>query len=82
MNQLPCSVCSEAGHKAQKCPTLSSPLQTGFYAPAGGYRGGGDEEDDALRLGKLNATPRAQPPHTNVFHTLSWRSCYLHQPGC
>lgn len=59
MNQIPCSVCSEAGHKAHKCPTLSSPLQSGFYKPAGGYRGGGDDEDDSLR--KVRGSKSVQP---------------------
>lgn len=70
MNQIPCSVCSEAGHKAHRCPTLSSPLQTGFYKPAGGYRGGGDEEDDSLRLENLKGYRGVRSATPNVFYPL------------
>ncbi len=49
MNTVPCSVCSQAGHHARRCPELSAPLQPGFYAPSGGGRYTGDEEDEKLK---------------------------------
>ena len=29
-----------------RCPTLSAPLKSGFYAPPAGARQGGDDDDD------------------------------------
>jgi hypothetical protein len=55
MNSFPCTICGEAGHRAYRCPTLSSPLQPGFYKPSGGYRPSEDDEDEkAKREVKLN----------------------------
>lgn len=58
MNTAPCTVCKEQGHSGSHCPTLVAPLQPGFYAPSGGYQGGGEEEDQlflltATRYGRL-----------------------------
>ena len=45
MNSFPCSVCSEAGHRASHCPCLTEPLRNGFYKPSGG-RPISDGDDD------------------------------------
>jgi hypothetical protein len=42
--QIVCSLCSSAGHNANKCPTLSDPLKEGFYSGGGGGHSH-DEED-------------------------------------
>jgi hypothetical protein len=44
MEQIPCTVCKEGGHKSAKCPTLYDPLKEGFYSGGGG--GGGHSHDD------------------------------------
>ena len=49
MNSCPCTVCGEDGHHPRRCPTLSSPLETGFYKPSGGYRPSEDDEDEKAR---------------------------------
>ncbi len=46
MNNVPCAVCSEAGHHSRMCPTLYAPLKEGFYAPPAGHRPSGDDDDD------------------------------------
>ncbi len=46
MNNVPCVVCSEAGHHPRSCPTLHAPLKDGFYAPPAGHRPSGDDDDD------------------------------------
>ena len=53
MNTVPCSVCSQAGHHARRCPELSAPLQPGFYAPSGGGRYTGDDEDEKLKAKQI-----------------------------
>ncbi len=50
MNSTPCSICQEAGHHARRCPELSTPLRPGFYAPSGGGRYTGDDEDEKLKI--------------------------------
>ncbi len=49
MNAIPCSVCQEAGHPAQKCPTLVAPLQPGFQG-GGGHGNHGDDEEERLKF--------------------------------
>lgn len=70
MNATPCSVCGEGGHGARKCPTLSSPLEPGFYKGQIPRGGGGDEEDDSLRVGNL--------PVRILFHARNL--CGSHKP--
>ncbi len=48
MNPIPCSICNEGGHHSRRCPQLTAPLQPGFYAPSGGGRYTGDDEDEKL----------------------------------
>lgn len=50
MNPIPCTVCGEDGHRCQKCPTLSSPLKDGFYAPPQGHRPSGDDDDERAKF--------------------------------
>lgn len=50
MNTCPCSICGEGGHHMRKCPTLSDPLKEGFYKGQIPRGGGGEEEDEHLRL--------------------------------
>lgn len=45
MNNLPCSVCGEAGHHPMRCPELCAPLNPGFSGANGGGGHGGDEEE-------------------------------------
>jgi len=45
MNNLPCSVCGEAGHHPMRCPELCAPLRPGFSGANGGGGHGGDEEE-------------------------------------
>lgn len=52
MNTTPCSVCKETGHQARRCPELSQPLQPGFYAPSGGGRYTGEDDDEKLKFAK------------------------------
>lgn len=66
MNTVPCSVCQEAGHHARRCPELSQPLKSGFYAPSGGGRYAGDDEDEKLK------SPR--PSRFTKWHTLDFPS--------
>ena len=58
MNPIPCSVCSESGHHARRCPQLYAPLQPGFFAPSGGGGHSHDDEDEKLKnvvcLGLIN----------------------------
>jgi hypothetical protein len=49
MNNLPCSVCGEAGHHPMRCPELCAPLKPGFSGANGGGGHGGDEEDEKAR---------------------------------
>jgi hypothetical protein len=49
MNPIPCSVCSESGHHARRCPQLSAPLQPGFFAPSGGGGHSHDDEDEKIK---------------------------------
>lgn len=64
MSSIACTVCSEAGHHMRRCPTLASPLQSGFYAPpAGARQGGGDDDDEKAKIESpvypvLSRTPR------------------------
>ena len=44
MEQHPCTICKEGGHRASKCPALHEPLKEGFYS--GGGQGGGHSHDD------------------------------------
>lgn len=60
MNQFPCSVCQEAGHKSSHCPELSAPLKQGFYAPPAGARGHSDDEDEKLKLEFIRQGLKAQ----------------------
>lgn len=53
MNSTPCTVCGEGGHHTRKCPTLSSPLEPGFYKGQVPRGGGGDEDDEHLRATTL-----------------------------
>ena len=51
MEQHPCTICKEGGHRASKCPALYEPLKEGFYS--GGGQGGGhshDDEDERLDM--------------------------------
>jgi hypothetical protein len=50
MNSIPCSTCGEGGHRIQRCPTLVTPLQPGFYAPPAGHRPSGDDDDEAVKI--------------------------------
>lgn len=51
MEACRCTVCGEGGHHPRKCPSLSDPLQEGFYKGQIPRGGGGEEEDDHLRRG-------------------------------
>jgi len=50
MNSTPCTVCGEGGHHTRKCPTLSSPLELGFYKGQIPRGGGGEEDDEHLSV--------------------------------
>lgn len=52
MNSVPCSLCKEGGHHTNRCPELTAPLKSGFFAPSGG--GGGHSHDDDDDDEKLN----------------------------
>jgi hypothetical protein len=56
MNAHPCTVCGEGGHPSRRCPTLSSPLTPGFYAPPAGHRPSGDEDDSSIVNRALSTT--------------------------
>ena len=64
MSSITCCVCNEAGHHMRRCPSLASPLQSGFYAPpAGARQAGGDDDDESCRIEKpvypvLRSTPK------------------------
>ena len=51
----PCSFCNESTHKERNCPELVAPLrEKGIQKPAGGRpHGGGDDEDDSLKIEPL-----------------------------
>ncbi len=69
MNSTPCSVCGEGGHHSRKCPTLTSPLDPGFYKGQIPRGGGGDGEDDEhLRvvLGQPHLRVMLGQPHLRV----------------
>ncbi len=36
----------------RRCPTLSAPLQTGFYAPPAGHRPSGDDDDEKASVSR------------------------------
>lgn len=42
-----CSFCSQLGHNAKECPTLSNPLKDGFYS---GGAGGAHSHDENERF--------------------------------
>lgn len=50
MNSTPCTICGEGGHHPRKCPTLSAPLEPGFYKGQIPSGGGGGEDDEHLRV--------------------------------
>ncbi len=55
---------------SRKCPTLSSPLEPGFYRGQIPRGGGGEEEDDSLRV--------RNSPMRILFHSRNLRTS--HQP--
>lgn len=70
MNAIPCSTCGEEGHRAHRCPSLCAPLQSGFYAPPAGARQGGDDDDESLRVCKIQkkkSKNRAECPLTLIL---------------
>jgi hypothetical protein len=73
MNAIPCSVCSEAGHHARRCPQLAAPLQPGFFAPSGGGQHSHDEDDEKISR-TLNSYPLFKmttfipQPHESYSH--------------
>ena len=58
MEQHPCTICKEGGHRASKCPCLYDPLKEGFYS-GGGQGGGHSHDDDDERLVMLRALQKA-----------------------
>jgi hypothetical protein len=75
MNAHPCTICGEGGHHSRRCPTLSSPLTPGFYAPPAGHRPSGDDEgDESCKIERvIYMPPRIPPPHVYVYSTPSGR---------
>ena len=73
MNSATCTVCGEGGHSARKCPTLSSPLEPGFYKGQVPRGGGGEEDDEHLRALRVGNNPVPI-----FFHTSNLR--ISHQP--
>ena len=65
MNSTPCTVCGEGGHPARKCPTLSSPLEPGFYKGQVPRGGGGEEDDEHLRALRIRNNPVPIFLHSN-----------------
>ena len=44
----PCSICKESDHHLRNCPELTKDLQPGFFKPAGGHQGGGEDDEHLL----------------------------------
>jgi hypothetical protein len=89
METAPCTICGEGGHHPRKCPSLSSPLELGFYKGQIPRGGGGDGEDDE-HLQVVQGHPHLQVvqghPHLGVRNnpmTISLHTknlCITHQP--
>ena len=73
MNSHPCSVCGEGGHQSRRCPTLSSPLNPGFYAPPAGHRPSGDDDDDESLVKSRCVGVRKSPWQVSSLpHSVFW----------
>jgi hypothetical protein len=70
MNPIPCTICGEAGHSIRRCPTLVSPLHSGFYAPPAGHRPSGDDDDEHIKL-KIQSTQLSTIPSTKCLNLTS-----------
>ncbi len=57
MSSNGCSVCNEPGHHPSRCPTLSAPLQPGFFKPSGGYRASDEDEDEHCKVNLMPIPP-------------------------
>jgi hypothetical protein len=62
MNSNGCSVCNEPGHHPSRCPTLSTPLQPGFFKPAGGHRPSEEDEDEKAKNRRKKEKTRVIKP--------------------
>lgn len=60
MNAIPCSICQQDGHRANRCPELSAPLRPGFFAPSGGGGGHSHDDDERARAPQPGLTIRAK----------------------
>ncbi len=72
MNSCPCSVCGEAGHHPRRCPTLSSPLEVGFYKPSGGYRPSDDDEEEKACISRCVGVQKFHWQVLPLPHSVSW----------
>ena len=51
VQEYPCTICGQGGHRATYCKELAPPAPDGFYKPApGGHQHDEDEEEHIARI--------------------------------
>ncbi len=71
MNSIVCTICQEAGHRLDRCPTLAAPLQPGFQGGGGGGHGHADDQEERLKV-PVQAPTRCPRPLVKFLKTFTW----------